>query len=54
VNRRCEQEVLEVEYHDSLPLSFFLSCGNVMAAEKEVTASFYIGTVERKDTGTIR
>ena len=36
VNRRCEKEVLEVEYHDSLPLSFFLSCGNIMAAEMEV------------------
>jgi hypothetical protein len=36
VNTRCEKEVLEVEYHDSLPLSFFLSCGNIMAGEKEV------------------
>lgn len=35
VNRRCEEEVLEVEYHHSLPLSFFLSCGNIMAAEME-------------------
>jgi hypothetical protein len=36
VNTRREEEVLEVEYHDSLPLSFFLSCGNIMAGEKEV------------------
>lgn len=35
VNTRCEKEVLEVEYHDSLPLSFFLSCGNIMGGEKE-------------------
>jgi hypothetical protein len=39
VNTRREEEVLEVEYHDSLPLSFFLSCGNIMAGEKEVKKS---------------
>jgi len=38
-NTGLSKVLLDLEYTDSLPLSFFLSCGNIMAAEQQESAN---------------